>query len=68
MCHGVYRGPADCQISENIVLTDQFTQSEPFLNFNECGIQNVADMMPPLRPKDGFAIRGSSSAADAPLT
>ena len=43
------------------------THSAPFLYCNECGIQNVADIIPPLSPNVGFAARGSSSVNDALL-
>ena len=43
------------------------TQSAPFLYCNECGMQKVAEMMPPLRPRDGFAARGSRSLRESCL-
>lgn len=40
-------------------------QSAPFLYCNECGMQKVADMTPPLRPNDGFVARGSISFSES---
>lgn len=46
---------------------EQNTQSAPFLNFNEFGMQNVAEMTLPVNSRSGYAARGSRSiASDAP--
>jgi hypothetical protein len=37
------------------------TQSDPLRSFTACGMQNVAEMMFPLRPNAGLARWGSSS-------
>lgn len=43
------------------------TQSDPFLYSNECGMAKVAEITPPLRPREGLALRGSVSESESLL-
>ena len=53
--------------SSNIKLGVGRTHSEPFMNRSACGMQNVAEIIPPLRFKEGFAARGSISSRESRL-